>query len=182
MVRARLRAAGRHPPLGDRALGVLANHTSMPTTAVVVAQRAVGERVGRTPRGSRTVPPAASATRPRSLHRSTGPARSWGRCRPKSRPTLRGPAVPTPGYFMPGCLADRRRSKPQIQTPIAPTRCVRYSRENDDVLAEMFNGAWLDTQEFPPLRIRSTRHHPRKLRAAGVTTKAGKSWLVCGIG
>jgi hypothetical protein len=26
-----------------------------------------------------------------------------------------------------------------------------YTAENDDVLAGMFSGAWLDTQTFPPL-------------------------------
>ena len=31
-----------------------------------------------------------------------------------------------------------------------------FASETDDILAGMFNGAWLDTQEFPPLQYAVT--------------------------
>lgn len=51
-----------------------------------------------------------------------------------------------------------------------------------DVLAEMFNGAWLDTQEFPPLEYAVPGIIPEGFGLLVSPPKAGKSWLVCGIG
>ena len=57
-----------------------------------------------------------------------------------------------------------------------------YADETDDVLAEMFNGAWLDTQEFPPLEYAVAGIVPEGFGLLVSPPKAGKSWLVCGIG
>jgi RecA-family ATPase len=57
-----------------------------------------------------------------------------------------------------------------------------YADENDDVLAEVFNGAWLDTQEFPPLEYAVPGIIPEGFGLLVSPPKAGKSWLVCGIG
>jgi hypothetical protein len=57
-----------------------------------------------------------------------------------------------------------------------------YADENDDVLAGMFNGAWLDTQEFPPLEYAVPGIIPEGFGLLVSPPKAGKSWLVCGIG
>lgn len=57
-----------------------------------------------------------------------------------------------------------------------------YADENTDVLAEMFNGAWLDTQEFPPLEYAVPGIIPEGFGLLIAPPKAGKSWLVCGIG
>ncbi|MDT5050513.1 MAG: hypothetical protein QOG75_6425, partial [Mycobacterium sp.] len=67
-----------------------------------------------------------------------------------------------------------------------PDRCdeVReiYADERGDLLAEMFNGAWLDTQEFPPLEYAVPGIIPEGFGLLVSPPKAGKSWLVCGIG
>jgi hypothetical protein len=52
----------------------------------------------------------------------------------------------------------------------------------DDVLARMFNGAWLDAQEFPPLQYAVPGIIPEGFGLLVSPPKAGKSWLVCGIG
>jgi RecA-family ATPase len=57
-----------------------------------------------------------------------------------------------------------------------------YADERDDLLAEMFNGAWLDTQEFPPLEYAVPGIIPEGFGLLVSPPKAGKSWLVCGIG
>jgi RecA-family ATPase len=57
-----------------------------------------------------------------------------------------------------------------------------YADESDDVLAGMFNGAWLDTQEFPPLEYAVPGIIPEGFGLLVSPPKAGKSWLVCGIG
>jgi AAA domain len=57
-----------------------------------------------------------------------------------------------------------------------------YADETDDPLAEMSNGAWLDTQEFPPLEYAVSGIIPEGFGLLVSPPKAGKSWLVCGIG
>jgi hypothetical protein len=57
-----------------------------------------------------------------------------------------------------------------------------YASESGDVLAGMFNGAWLDTQEFPPLEYAVPGIIPEGFGLLVAPPKAGKSWLVCGIG
>jgi hypothetical protein len=57
-----------------------------------------------------------------------------------------------------------------------------YAEETDDPLAEMFNGAWLDTQEFPPLEYSVPGIVPEGFGLLVSPPKAGKSWLVCGVG
>jgi hypothetical protein len=57
-----------------------------------------------------------------------------------------------------------------------------YADDTDDPLAHMFNGAWLDTQEFPPLEYSVPGIIPEGFGLLVSPPKAGKSWLVCGIG
>ena len=57
-----------------------------------------------------------------------------------------------------------------------------YASESDDPLVTMFNGAWLDTQEFPPLEYAVPGIIPEGFGLLVSPPKAGKSWLVCGIG
>jgi RecA-family ATPase len=57
-----------------------------------------------------------------------------------------------------------------------------YASETDDPLAEMFNGAWLDTQVFPPLEYAVPGILPEGLGLLVSPPKAGKSWLACGTG
>lgn len=57
-----------------------------------------------------------------------------------------------------------------------------YATESDDPLAAMFNGAWLDTQTFPPLEYAVPGIIPEGLGIAVGPPKIGKSWMVCGIG
>lgn len=57
-----------------------------------------------------------------------------------------------------------------------------YADENDDLLARMFNGAWLDTQVFPPLEYAVPGILPEGFGLLVSPPKAGKSWFVCGIG
>ncbi len=54
--------------------------------------------------------------------------------------------------------------------------------QSDDPLAEMFNGAWLDAQVFPPLEYAVGGIVPEGFGLLVAPPKAGKSWLVCGIG
>jgi RecA-family ATPase len=56
------------------------------------------------------------------------------------------------------------------------------TEETEDLLAGMFNGAWLDTQEFPPLEYAVPGVIPEGFGLLASPPKAGKSWLVCGIG
>jgi hypothetical protein len=56
------------------------------------------------------------------------------------------------------------------------------ANEIDDPLAEMFSGAWLDTQVFPPLEYAVHGIVPEGFGLLVSPPKAGKSWLVCGIG
>lgn len=51
-----------------------------------------------------------------------------------------------------------------------------------DVLARMFNGAWLDAQQFPPLEYAVPDIIPEGFGLLVSPPKAGKSWFVCGIG
>jgi RecA-family ATPase len=73
-----------------------------------------------------------------------------------------------------------------VRQNVAPDRSdeVReiYADEGDDLLAEMFNGAWLDTQEFPPLEYAVPGIVPEGFGLLVSPPKAGKSWLVCSIG
>ncbi|ORB16876.1 hypothetical protein BST37_05885 [Mycobacterium noviomagense] len=46
----------------------------------------------------------------------------------------------------------------------------------------MFTGAWLDTQEFPPLSYAVPGIIPEGFGLLVSPPKAGKSWLVCGVG
>jgi RecA-family ATPase len=57
-----------------------------------------------------------------------------------------------------------------------------YASETDNPLAEMFNGAWLDAQEFPPLEYAVPGIIPEGFGLLVSPPKAGKSWLVCAIG
>ncbi len=57
-----------------------------------------------------------------------------------------------------------------------------YTDETDDPLAEMFNGAWLDTQQFSPLEYAVPGIVPEGLGLLVAPPKAGKSWLACGTG
>src|SRR5271155_5237331 len=57
-----------------------------------------------------------------------------------------------------------------------------YADETDDVLAGMFSGAWLDTQVFPPLEYAVPGIIPEGFGLLVSPPKAGKSWLVCGLG
>lgn len=57
-----------------------------------------------------------------------------------------------------------------------------YAEESDDPLAGMFNGAWLDTQVFPPLEYAVPGIIPEGFGLLVSPPKAGKSWLVCDIG
>lgn len=57
-----------------------------------------------------------------------------------------------------------------------------YADETNDPLAHMFNGAWLDTQVFPPLEYAVPGIIPEGFGLLVSPPKAGKSWLVCGIG
>jgi AAA domain len=57
-----------------------------------------------------------------------------------------------------------------------------YADESEDPLAGMFSGAWLDTQEFPPLEYAVPGIVPEGFGLLVSPPKAGKSWLVCGIG
>lgn len=53
---------------------------------------------------------------------------------------------------------------------------------DDDLLAEMRDGAWLDAQRFPPLEYAVPGIIPEGLGLLAAPPKAGKSWLVGGIG
>jgi AAA domain len=55
------------------------------------------------------------------------------------------------------------------------------AEENGDLLAEMFNGAWLDTQQFPPLEYAVPGIIPEGFGLLVAPPKAGKSWLMCCI-
>jgi hypothetical protein len=57
-----------------------------------------------------------------------------------------------------------------------------YAAETDDPLAAMFSGMWLDTQVFPPLEYAVPGIVPEGFGLLVSPPKAGKSWLVCGIG
>jgi AAA domain len=57
-----------------------------------------------------------------------------------------------------------------------------YAEETGDPLAGMFSGAWLDTQVFPPLEYAVPGIIPEGFGLLVSPPKAGKSWLVCGIG
>lgn len=57
-----------------------------------------------------------------------------------------------------------------------------HAAESGDLLVRMFNGAWLDTQEFPALEYAVPGIIPEGLGVLVSPPKAGKSWLVCGIG
>jgi hypothetical protein len=56
------------------------------------------------------------------------------------------------------------------------------AEDGSDPLAEMFNGSWLDGQEFPPLEYVVPGIIPEGFGLLVAPPKAGKSWLVCGIG
>jgi hypothetical protein len=56
------------------------------------------------------------------------------------------------------------------------------AEEADDVLGGMFNGVWLDTQVFPPLEYAVPGIIPEGFGLLVSPPKAGKSWLVCGLG
>jgi hypothetical protein len=56
-----------------------------------------------------------------------------------------------------------------------------YGEETGDPLAGMFNGAWLDTQTFPPLEYAVPGIIPEGFGLLVAPPKAGKSWLVCCI-
>src|SRR6516162_3750876 len=53
---------------------------------------------------------------------------------------------------------------------------------NGSLLADMFNGTWLDAQTFPPLQYAVPRIIPEGFGLLVSPPKAGKSWLVCAIG
>ncbi|MEE2855644.1 MAG: AAA family ATPase [Actinomycetota bacterium] len=57
-----------------------------------------------------------------------------------------------------------------------------YDVETDGPLAGMFTGTWLDRQEFPPLEYAVPGIIPEGFGLLVAPPKAGKSWLVCGIG
>jgi hypothetical protein len=50
------------------------------------------------------------------------------------------------------------------------------------LLIGMFNGAWLDQQEFPPLEYAVPGIIPEGFGILAAPPKTGKSWLVCNIG
>lgn len=54
--------------------------------------------------------------------------------------------------------------------------------EEGDLLARMFSGAWLDSQDFPPLEYAVPGIIPEGFGLLVAPPKAGKSWLVCGVG
>jgi len=54
--------------------------------------------------------------------------------------------------------------------------------EEPTLLAGMFNGTWLDAQYFPPLEYAVPGIIPEGFGLLVSPPKAGKSWLVCGIG
>ncbi|WP_082990653.1 AAA family ATPase [Mycobacterium sp. 1482292.6] len=54
--------------------------------------------------------------------------------------------------------------------------------EEATLLTGMFNGAWLDAQQFPPLEYAVPGIIPEGFGLVVSPPKAGKSWLVCGIG
>ena len=54
--------------------------------------------------------------------------------------------------------------------------------ECEDILAGMRNGTWLDAQEFPPLEYAVPGIIPEGFGVLVAPPKAGKSWLVCGLG
>lgn len=54
--------------------------------------------------------------------------------------------------------------------------------QNGSLFADMFNGAWLDTQTFPPLECAVPGIIPEGFGVLAAPPKTGKSWLVCGIG
>lgn len=53
---------------------------------------------------------------------------------------------------------------------------------NGSLLADMFNGTWLDAQTFPPLQYAVPGIIPEGFGLLVSPPKAGKSWLVCAIG
>ena len=55
-------------------------------------------------------------------------------------------------------------------------------QDDGDPLAAMFNGSWLDSQDFPPLEYVVPGLIPEGFGLLVAPPKAGKSWLVCGIG
>jgi AAA domain len=56
------------------------------------------------------------------------------------------------------------------------------AEDGSDPLAQMFTGAWLDSQDFPPLEYVLPGIIPEGFGLLVAPPKAGKSWLVCGIG
>ena len=64
----------------------------------------------------------------------------------------------------------------------APRNHSVFTEPPDDLLADMFNGAWLDQQEFPPLHYAVPGIIPEGFGLLVSPPKAGKSWLVCCIG
>src|SRR6476620_7695625 len=54
--------------------------------------------------------------------------------------------------------------------------------DDDSLLSGMFNGAWLDQQEFPPLEYAVPGIIPEGFGVLAAPPKTGKSWLVCNIG
>lgn len=81
-------------------------------------------------------------------------------------------------------MSDKNIVRPDRPTAIDRSDELRemYAEETGDPLSHMFNGAWLDTQEFPPLEYAVDGIIPEGFGLLVAPPKAGKSWLVCGIG
>ncbi len=57
-----------------------------------------------------------------------------------------------------------------------------YPEEANDPLGAMFDGPWLDAQEFPPLEYAVPPIIPEGFGLLVAPPKVGKSWLMCDIG
>ena len=103
----------RHPTLTDYSLGVLADHAEHADhVRVVVAQRAVGERVVRLFRVAGSLQQEHQGLVPGRLPGRQDTLDPWIDCRPRSPPTPRWPDGRAPrGICCPGCRGGRRHCR-----------------------------------------------------------------------
>lgn len=83
-------------------------------------------------------------------------------------------------------IAERMRELSNGDEPAVPGSRNRTGTEDNTeqstLLGGMFDGAWLDAQEFPPLEYAVPGIITEGFGLLVSPPKAGKSWLVCGVG
>ena len=168
-------AQRRHVPLADDALGVLADDAQHPgDRAVVVVQRAVGERVVGLLGVAAALEEQQQRLVPRRLARCASRRRCAGRCRARSPPTPRAPSGRAPtGTSCRACRAGRRRCRrtsgprPTPSTSRSATS-AGCGRRSSGCAASRRAGR----RRSPPSRPRAGRARPRR-RPAGRRPRRG---------